>query len=40
MGLDLSEILFRLERQFGVKVSLDQWLKMGSLNEPPDIKVG
>jgi hypothetical protein len=40
MGLDLIDIIFRLERQFGVKVSRDQWFKMTFLNEPPDIKVG
>jgi len=40
MGLDLIDIIFRLERQFGVKVSRDQWFKMAFLNDPPDVKVG
>ena len=40
MGLDIIDIIFRVERHFGVKVSRDQWFKMAILNEPPDIKVG
>lgn len=40
MGVDLFLILLRLERQFGVEVSRDEWFKMANLNDPPDIKVG
>ena len=40
MGLDLLDVAFRLERQFGVKVSPDQYSKMAMRNEPQDIRVG
>jgi hypothetical protein len=40
MGLDLLDVAFRLERQFGVKVSPDQYSKMAMRNDPPDIRVG
>src|SRR5262245_3476935 len=39
MGIDLLDIAFRLERQFGVRVSHDQLLKLAMRNEPPDIRV-
>jgi hypothetical protein len=40
MGIDLLDVAFRLERQFGVKVSPDQYSKMAMRNDPPDIRVG
>jgi hypothetical protein len=40
MGIDLLDLAFRLERQFGVKVSRDQFLTLAMRNDPPDIKVG
>jgi hypothetical protein len=39
-GIDLLVVAFRLERQFGVKVSPDQYSKMAMRNDPPDIRVG
>lgn len=39
MGIDLLVVAFRLERQFGVKVSPDQYSKMAMRNDPPDIRV-
>ena len=40
MGIDLLDIVFRLERRFGVKLSRDRLLKMVMTNDPPDIRVG
>ena len=40
MGMDLLDLAFRLERHFGVRVSMDQLRKMWIKNEPPDISVG
>jgi hypothetical protein len=40
MGIDLLVVAFRLERQFGVKVSPDQFSKMAMRNDPPDIRFG
>ena len=40
MGIDLLDLAFRLERQFGVRVSRDQLLNLAMRNDPPDIIVG
>jgi len=40
MGLDILDLVFRLERQFGVRISRDQFSKLAMRNEPPDIRVG
>ncbi len=40
MGIDLIDLAFRLERHFGVKLTIDQLRKMWIKNEPPDIRVG
>ena len=40
MGIDLLDLAFRLERQFGVRVSPDQFSKLAMRNDPPDIRVG
>jgi hypothetical protein len=40
MGIDLLDLAFRLERQFGVRVSSHQLSKLAMRNDPPDIRVG
>ena len=40
MGMDVLDPAFRLERHFGVRVSMDQLRKTGIKNDPPDIRVG
>jgi hypothetical protein len=40
MGIDLLDLAFRLERQFGVRVTGDQLSKLAMGNDPPDIRVG
>src|SRR4051812_7196400 len=40
MGLELLDLVYRLERKFGVKVKPDQLSKMAMSNDPPDIRVG
>jgi hypothetical protein len=40
MGLELLDLAFRLERQFGVRVSREQLSKLAMRNDPPDIRVG
>ncbi len=40
MGIDLLDLAFRLERQFAVRVSPEQFSKLAMRNDPPDIRVG
>ena len=40
MGIDMIDLAFRLERHFGVRLSMEELRKMWMKNEPPDIRVG
>jgi hypothetical protein len=40
MGVDILDLVFRLERSFHVRISREQFFRMLDTNEPPDIKVG
>jgi hypothetical protein len=40
MGINLLDLAFQLERQFGVRVGGDQLSKLAMRNDPPDIRVG
>lgn len=40
MGLDLLDLVFRLERRFGTKIRRAQLDELIGANDPPDILVG
>lgn len=40
MGLDLLDIVFRLERSFGIKIPRGDFDKLLSPEEPRDIRIG
>ena len=40
MGLDLFDLMFRLERRFGVRISLAQFKKMAGRRGIHDIEIG
>jgi hypothetical protein len=40
MGIDLLDLIYRIERDFGVKIGREQYMKMACMNNPPDITVG
>ncbi len=40
MGLDVLDLVFRLEGRFGIEISRGDWLELMRRNEPPDVAVG
>ncbi len=40
MSIDFIDILWRIERHFGVKVEHEEWTKLVMKNDPPDVLVG
>jgi len=40
MGIDFPDLLFRLERQFKVKLNNDDFLDLASSRNPPDVLAG
>jgi hypothetical protein len=40
MGIDILDLMFRLERRFGIEIRRGDWIKLLEKNEPPDIMVG
>jgi hypothetical protein len=40
MGLDILDLVFRLERRFGIRISRDNLYKALDKSESPDMKVG
>ena len=40
MGLDLLDLVFRLERTFGLKIRRQDLEKLARQNDPPDLLVG
>lgn len=40
MGVDLLDVLFRLERVFGVRIARADFLKLFHRHRPPDATVG
>lgn len=40
MGLDILDMVFRLERCFGIKISRNDLDKMFRNNDPPDVAIG
>lgn len=40
MGLEILDLVYRLERRFGIKIHPDDFLKLLGENEPPDVTAG
>ncbi len=40
MGLDILDLMYRLERRFGIKISRDDFFKLFNKNAPPDVTAG
>jgi acyl carrier protein len=40
MGMDILDLVFRLERTFCVKIGREEWLQLIDKDTPPDVNVG
>lgn len=40
MGIDVLDLVFRLETRFGIQIPRGDWIKLMMKNDPPDIAVG
>src|SRR5262249_35095851 len=40
LGIDILDLVFRLERRFGARISRAQFDKLLFANDPPDIRMG
>jgi hypothetical protein len=40
MGLDILDLMFRLERHIGIRIERGEIYRLFEKNEPPDVRVG
>jgi hypothetical protein len=40
VGIDILDVVFRMEREFGIKIHRQEVVKLLSGNQPPDVSVG
>jgi hypothetical protein len=40
MGVDILDLMFGMEKRFGIRIRREEWIELMERNDPPDVTAG